>query len=341
MQYLDQILAVFSDFADPKKRIFFGYLFLSLIIAFVWLLLVKRLKIKHASSKIFDKNVFLSRSAIADYKIYVINHFFSLFISPLLLTQLAIATSIYFALHNQSFIPQGYLDTSNVALVVGLFSLTMFVIDDLTKYLVHRWMHRVPILWSIHKVHHSAETLTPITVYRVHPLEGVLYGSRSAVAQGITLSVFFFLFGDMVNLYTVVGVNILVFVFHVTGSNLRHSHINISYWPWLERVLISPSQHQLHHSVAEEHFDKNFGAALAIWDWLFGSLHLSEDSNDLIFGLDPSENSSATSLKTLYLGPVLEIKRISVKAFKRGLASCYQLIATAREKSFDFIQRMS
>ena len=64
-------------------------------------------------------------------------------------------------------------------LVVGLFSVAMFVADDFTKYLMHRWMHRWPALWSIHKVHHSAETLTPITVYRVHPLEGVLYATRS------------------------------------------------------------------------------------------------------------------------------------------------------------------
>ena len=63
----------------------------------------------------------------------------------------------------------------------------------------------------------------------------------------------------------------------MTGSNLRHSHINIKYWKWLEYIFISPAQHQLHHSIAQEHYDKNFGAALAIWDWLFGSLHLSEE----------------------------------------------------------------
>ncbi len=97
---------------------------------------------------------------------------------------------------------------------------------------------------------HSATTLTPVTVYRVHPLEGVLYALRCTFAQGPVIPVFYFFFGSAVSLYTVVGVNILVFAFHVTGSNLRHSHISIRYWPWLEHVLISPAQHQAHHSTA-------------------------------------------------------------------------------------------
>ena len=65
------------------------------------------------------------------------------------------------------------------------------------------------------------------------------------------------------------------------GSNLRHSHVGIQYWKWVEYIFISPAQHQLHHSIAKEHHDKNFGAALAIWDWLFGSLHHSVDFETL------------------------------------------------------------
>lgn len=227
-----------------------------------------------------------------------------------------IATAIYFALHGQDLIPSGIFDTLPVPVIVGLFSVTMFLVDDFSKYLLHMWMHRWPFLWAIHKVHHSAETLTPITVYRVHPLEGVLYGMRSAVAQGTVMSVFFYFFGNAVDLYTVVGVNVLVFIFHVTGSNLRHSHIDIRYWPWLEHVLISPAQHQLHHSTAEEHFDKNFGAALAVWDWAFGSLHLAEKDKELTFGLEPHE-ASATNIVDIYLRPFRDMYRYVRRRFVR------------------------
>lgn len=317
MDLLEQIFTLFSDFTNPKKRIFVGYLLLAFFIAFGWLVFIRRTSLSHAKNKILDGKVFFSRSSLADYKIFFINRIWSLFISPLLITQLAIATALYFAFHNQSFVPQGVFGEVHQGIVIGLFSISMFLIDDFTKYLVHRWMHRWPLLWAIHKVHHSAETLTPITVYRVHPLEGVLYALRSAGAQGVAISTFIFLFGSSVDLYTIVGVNILVFIFHVTGSNLRHSHINISYWPWLERILISPAQHQLHHSIAEEHFDKNFGAALAIWDWMFGSLHLSHCDQKLEFGLSKTENASASSLLTIYWQPLCEIATISTRTIRK------------------------
>jgi hypothetical protein len=87
---------VFTDFADPKKRIFFGYLALSLLIAVLWLFIIKRQSIRTTLKRVFDHDVFLSRSAIADYQIFVINRAFTLFISPLLITQVAIATALYF-----------------------------------------------------------------------------------------------------------------------------------------------------------------------------------------------------------------------------------------------------
>ena len=179
-------------------------------------------------------------------------------------------------------------------------------------------MHKWPILWALHKVHHSAETLNPITVYRTHPFEGILFSLRGAFSQGIVISMFFFIFGDKVDLVTILGVNFLVFSFHVAGSNLRHSHIDIKYWTWLEKVLISPAQHQLHHSLDERHYDKNFGAALAIWDWIFGSLHHSEDIDDLVLGVE-DDDFNPKSIKELYLKPLKEIINIlseSLPGFK-------------------------
>ncbi|MEM7424830.1 MAG: sterol desaturase family protein [Pseudomonadota bacterium] len=338
MEFFDPITFFLSDFASPKKRVFVGYLFLAVLISLIWLLFIKRLTITRALARIFDRKVFFSRSAVADYQIFAINRVVTTFISPLLITKIAIATALFYALHEQEFLRAGHFSDASKTTVVALFSVSMFVIDDFTKYLVHRWMHRFPMLWAIHKIHHSAETLTPVTVYRVHPLEGVLYGTRSAVAQGIAISVFIYLFGDKVDLYTVVGVNILVFIFHVTGSNLRHSHINIHYWPWLEHILISPAQHQIHHSTAEEHFDRNFGAALAVWDWLFGSLHLSEADRTLKFGLTEAEGTSPTDLRTIYFAPFLEIARIA-KHNGNAVRRRIRLALTSRDRAGGLAKR--
>ena len=316
MEYTSILDNFLSDFIDPKKRIFLGYLGLSIIIAYTWLILVRQSSLRIAHYQIFNRKIFFSKSAQIDYKLFFVNRAFSLLISPLLITQIAIATFIYYVLHRQNMFYSGQFSDFNKTVVVALFSISMFVADDFTKYFLHRWMHRWPLLWAFHKVHHSAETMTPITVYRVHPAEGILYGLRSAVTQGIVISTFVFAFGNVVDLYTIIGVNILVFFFHIAGSNLRHSHISIGYWKFLEHVFISPAQHQLHHSIAEEHHDKNFGAALAIWDWLFGSLHLSDVEKNIIYGLSESDSGPKT-ISDMYFKPFKDIKRILLVYFKK------------------------
>jgi sterol desaturase/sphingolipid hydroxylase (fatty acid hydroxylase superfamily) len=308
-----------SDFINPKKRVFTGYLMLSILLAFFWLLLIKRQTLKSTIRNIFDKKILWSGSAKADYKLFLINRVFTFFISPLLISQVAISTALYLFLHSVDSFNQNLFSNTPLSIIVALFTVSLFIVDDFTKYIVHRWMHKIPVLWAIHKVHHSAKTMTPITVYRVHPLEGVLFSLRSVFAQGAVIPTFLFFFGGAVDLYTIVGVNVLVFFFHATGSNLRHSHIDISYWKWLEHILISPSQHQVHHSIAEEHYDKNFGAALAVWDWIFGSLHLSGNKGHVVFGLDTYESGKEGKIQDLYLEPLFEIARI-IKTFYTKIA---------------------
>ena len=316
---LEYIGDIFHHFVDPKKRVFIGYVVLSIAIAFFWLVFFRKKGLRSAFFKVFDKKILLSGSAISDYKMFLINRVLMLVLSPYLLTQLAVATFFYYSL--LSLPVSSYMSSLNgvpTVIVATLFTVVFFTFDDFTKYWVHRWMHKWPILWALHKVHHSAETLNPITVYRTHPLEGILLSLRGAFSQGIVISMFFFIFGDKVDLVTILGVNFLVFSFHVAGSNLRHSHIDIKYWSWLEKILISPAQHQLHHSLDERHYDKNFGAALAIWDWIFGSLHHSEDIDDLVLGVE-DDNFNPRSIKELYLKPLKEILNIfseSISSFK-------------------------
>ena len=102
--------------------------------------------------------------------------------------------------------------------VILAFTIFQFTIDDFSKYIIHRFMHKLPVLWSLHKVHHSATVLTPMTVFRTHPLEGIIFSLRSSVTQAISISSFIFLFGNTVSLYTVLGVNIFVFLFNILST---------------------------------------------------------------------------------------------------------------------------
>jgi len=303
----DYALKIGSQFTDPKKRVFIAYIVISIIIAFGWLIFNKKTPIKVALKKIFDWKIFFSKSAKSDYKVFFINQLIMMIISPILITQLTIATALYFYFHSLDWLSAGMFSSTFPIIVVITFTTFQFTIDDFTKYIIHRLMHRWPFLWSLHKVHHSATVLTPMTVFRTHPLEGIIFSLRSSVAQAISISSFIFLFGDSVSLFTILGVNIFVFLFNIFGSNLRHSHIGIRYWRWIEYIFISPAQHQLHHSIAREHHDKNFGAALAIWDWIFGSLHHSAEYETLELGLEKNQNNESHNLKDLYINPFIEI----------------------------------
>ena len=316
MEYLLELPQIFFDeFLNPKKRVFIPYIILSIFIAFGWLILFQKKNLKNAFYFIFNRKVFFSKSAKGDYKVFLINQIIMNLISPHLITQITIATFIYFFLFDLEILEMGYFSSTPKYLIVSLFTISHFLVDDFSKYIVHRFMHQWRFLWAFHKVHHSATNLTPITVFRTHPVEGLLFTLRSAIAQGLIIAVFIFLFRDGVDLYTILGANIFVFFFNIFGSNLRHSHIGIRYWKWLEYVLISPAQHHLHHSVAEEHHNKNFGAALAIWDWIFGSLHHSENTQNLVLGVKDKTKYDLSSLKGLYLLPLME----SWNSLKRNL----------------------
>ena len=169
---------------------------------------------------------------------------------------------------------------------VAAFTLCLALVSDLATYVVHRLHHTVPALWEIHKVHHSAEVLSPLTVLRKHPVFDLLSRGMKALLIGPLQGLVFFLFAGPVDAVSALGVNAVFAVFHLFGAGLRHSHVWLSYGRVLNHVLISPAQHQIHHSRARRHWDRNFGQIFAVWDWLFGTLYVPAGRERLEFGID-------------------------------------------------------
>ena len=307
---LDYLGGLADGFVDPKKRVFVGYLFAALAIACVAMLGAAGWNLRAGTAAgrrlIFSRAIWWSASARADYKMFAVNQALMMVIAPRLVGRMAVATALFTGLHgliggrpDLAFVVPGWL-------VVASFTLCHFLCDDLSKYLVHRALHRWPVLWAFHRVHHSATTLTPLTVYRTHPLEAVLFSLRGTAVQAVVVAVFIFFFGSAVDLFTVLGASVFLFAFNAAGSNLRHSHVRIGYGRRLERWLMSPAQHQIHHSVEERHHDKNFGTVLSLWDWLGGTLYLADKGEELRYGLTAGETKEMNGLTELYLRPVLE-----------------------------------
>jgi sterol desaturase/sphingolipid hydroxylase (fatty acid hydroxylase superfamily) len=186
-------------------------------------------------------------------------------------------------------------------MIIFMYTISIFLVSDFTRYWLHRFLHTIPFLWEFHKIHHSAKVLTPITFYRVHPVENFLFGLRYSLSIGVVTGVFIYFFGAMIDIYMILGVNTFIFIFSLVGSNLRHSHVAISYGRFIEKWLISPKQHQIHHS--RKHFDKNYGGYIAIWDRIFGTLCLSNSVKVMKFGLRTEQMKDYLSLKDLLFRP--------------------------------------
>ncbi len=307
-EYIPQLV---DGFLNPQKRVSLLYLSIAAGLALVWCIYASRYSVRSGWFRLrdafFSRQVWFSRSARGDYKLLLANHAILLLIAPLSLSKLTVATALFFFLIE--FVPSGsaVLASTSPLFVAIIYTVFLFLLDDFSRFATHFALHRVPALWAFHKVHHSAGTLSPLTVYRTHPVEVVIFSFRAIAVQSISISVFVFLFGSSVDLISIYGVNAILFLFNVTGSNLRHSHIQIRYGCFVERFLISPAQHQIHHSIDPRHHDRNFGAALAVWDWMAGSLCLSQRDMRLEFGLSRRQALQKHSLIYLYLSPFQEL----------------------------------
>jgi sterol desaturase/sphingolipid hydroxylase (fatty acid hydroxylase superfamily) len=319
---MELINHVFTDlwatFFSPDKRVFVGYLFSGFVLALIWMVLIHQKSLRASLKKVFSFSIWWSPSAKADYRILLINKYLLVLLSPLLLAQITVASFIFYQLFEWfPARPQFFVAWSDGAIAL-LFTTCYFLFDDFMRFYVHRLLHRVPFLWAFHKVHHSAEVLTPLTVFRAHPIEALIFSLRSIFTQAVAISVLVFFLGDRADLMTVLGAHIFAFVFNVLGANLRHSHVAIYYWRSIERWFISPAQHQIHHSIALRHHDKNYGVVLAVWDVMAGSHYYSEKNQKMVFGLSSEKNTcNPHGLYDVYCIPFIECARHVTQRFKR------------------------
>ena len=124
MEIFNQYIEIISEnFFDPKKRVFLGYLLSAFLISFMWLTLVKKEKITQSINKIFDKKIFMLKSAQADYLLFFLNIIILMFLSPLLISQIAIAHIVFEYLHSQNILMPLDVETSYVWMIPIFFTL--------------------------------------------------------------------------------------------------------------------------------------------------------------------------------------------------------------------------
>ncbi|NVK40001.1 MAG: sterol desaturase family protein [Oceanospirillaceae bacterium] len=141
----------------------------------------------------------------------------------------------------------------------GIAAVAGFVLLDLAIYFQHVLFHAVPLLWRIHRVHHTDLDLDLSSGFRFHPFEillSLLYKVALVAALGVA------------------PWTVLLFEATLSGAAL-FSHANLRLGRrldrWLRLLLVTPDMHRVHHSVVPAETDSNFGFFLSIWDRLFGT----------------------------------------------------------------------
>jgi sterol desaturase/sphingolipid hydroxylase (fatty acid hydroxylase superfamily) len=186
----------------------------------------------------------------------------------------------------------------------SIVTVMLFLAYELGYWFNHWLSHKVPLLWEFHKVHHSAEVLTPLTNFRVHPVYAWVFANILAFAAAIANGIGNYMFGDTAYQYALSDTNIILVLFIHTYVHLQHSHMWIAFRGALGRIFISPAHHQVHHSGNPKHFNKNFGSCLALWDWMFGTLYIpAKEREALTFGF--ADHPDAHTVKGELVNPLI------------------------------------
>jgi len=305
---------------DANKRIYFVYLLSAVLLGFsVYLRSFKQRSIIDFLKFIFPWRIYSAQSARHDYLLLIINKLIKSALFPLI-----VITMVPVAMATSSFLETafGYISPVNLPAtsIVIIFTLLLFIFDDFTRFILHYVLHRSPFLWEFHKVHHSAQVLTPFTIYRSHPVESLLYAMRMSLTQGFVVGCCYFLFGPTLKMIDILGANLFVFLFNLCGSNLRHSHIWLGWGDKIEGLFISPAQHQIHHSANPQHFNSNYGSALACWDRLFSCLIKSSSVDEKTFTIGGNELSQG-SLWQIYFVPFGKAGRRCYRVIKNKIVN--------------------
>lgn len=197
------------------------------------------------------------------------------------------AWAIYCSYHNI-----GLFNVFNFSATCNI--LLSLLLLDLTIYWQHRLFHYIPLLWRIHRMHHSDLEFDVTTGIRFHPVEIIL-------SILIKLAVI-----------TVLGVNaVAIILFEVilnATSLFNHGNVNLALN--IDKVvrlfIVTPDMHRVHHSIIPQETNSNFGFNLSLWDKLFGSYRAQpqEGHQHMTIGLKEFRHRKEQGLIKLLTQPV-------------------------------------
>jgi sterol desaturase/sphingolipid hydroxylase (fatty acid hydroxylase superfamily) len=309
VSFVVQLTAPLSALISPQDRLFLGYLIATASLAA--LVLYRRQRARGSRSfrqliaALLPGKIFWHPSARLDYRVWLINHAIFTLGVGVLLVSVATATNWFITLLTLVFGPPHEGLQAGV-LSCALFTLISLMAADAGIFVDHFLQHKIPLLWEFHKVHHSAEVLTPWRAFRVHPVSELVKAPFVAAVVGLCNGIFLYVFHGLPAEITVLGVNVLYLLAYTIGAyHLQHSHVWLIFPRGIREILCSPAMHQIHHSKALRHRDKNFAVTFTFWDRMAGTLYMptEHEQDALELGVDDHDQVQLKTTWQLYTTP--------------------------------------
>lgn len=158
--------------------------------------------------------------------------------------------------------------------------LLFFVVLDFVQWFTHILLHRFPVLWQFHQIHHSVKEMGFAAHLRYHWMENILYKPLKTIGV-MVLGGF-----EPEQAY-------IVHFLAIAIGHLNHANIKLTYGP-LKYILNNPVMHLYHHAytLPKGKFGVNFGISLSLWDYLFGTHHIPEASGTILLGFPGEQKVS-------------------------------------------------
>jgi len=145
-----------------------------------------------------------------------------------------------------------------------------FVVIDFYGYWTHRWAHQINFFWNKHAIHHSSEEFNlPCAL-------------RQSIASWVNLFTFLLLPAALVGVPAKVIATILPL--HLFAQFWYHTK-HIGKLGWLEKIIVTPSHHRVHHAINPEYLDKNHGQIFIFWDKWFGTFQEEIPEVPAVYGI--------------------------------------------------------
>jgi len=179
---------------------------------------------------------------------------------------------------------------------IGLFQLPAnfityaiaFIVIDFYGYWTHRWAHQINFFWNKHAIHHSSEEFN------------LACALRQTVSSFINLFTFLLIPAALIGVPAkVIAITLPIQLFLQFWYHTKH----IKKMGFLEKILVTPSHHRVHHAINPEYLDKNHSQIFIVWDKWFGTFQEELETVPAVFGITrPAQTWNPIRINFQHLG---------------------------------------